>query len=213
MYENDLKPVLRKGFTAAELLVVLMITSIVFGAVATLANAVGNAQRSTESMSESQAKLRYATLRIGESIRHARCALSIPTPTDGIALWRADDNDDAVINGAELVYIESYDAGGGIEQLRMTEFPDQSLSVTIAAIADGSAKTALLSATDERITVLLDACSNATFTYVPPTLVNLTFGIAEGGITTTYQISARVIGSADNLIDAGGELVVGGDDD
>lgn len=212
MYENDSKPVLRKGFTVAELLVVLLITGIVFGAVATLAHAVGNAQRSTESMSESQARLRYATLRIGESIRHARCALSIPT--NGIALWTADDNDDSLINGSELVYIESYDAGGGVEQLRMTEFPDQSQAVTIAAIADGSAKTALISATDERITVLLDACSDATFTYVPPTptFVNLTFGIAEGGITTTYQISAVVIGSADNLIDAGGELASGDDD-
>ncbi len=212
MHRRNLKPVLRKGFTVAELLVVLLITSIVFGAVATLANAIGNAQRSTESMSESQARLRYATLRIGECIRHARCALSIPT--SGIALWTADDNDDAWINGSELVYIESYVTGGGVEQIRMLEFPDQSQAVTIADIADGSARTALINATDERITVLLDACSNATFTYVPPTptFVNLTFDIAEGGITTTYQVSAVVSGSADNLIDAGGELA-GGDDD
>lgn len=212
MHKRNLKPVLRKGFTVAELLVVLLITSIVFGAVATLANAVGNAQRSTESMSESQARLRYATLRIGESIRHARLALSIPT--DGIALWTADDNDDALINGSELVYIESYDAGGGVEQLRMLEFPDQSQAVTIADIADGTARTTLINATEERSTILLDTCSNVTFTHLTPRaeFVNLTFSLAEGSTTTTYQISARVSGSADNLIDAGDELT-GGDDD
>lgn len=198
-----------EGFTVAEMLVALMITGIVFAAVGTLAFAVGNAQKSTENMSESQIKLRYATLRIAECIRHARLALSIPT--NGIAVWTADDNDDTRINGSELVYIESY-ASGGAEQLRMLEFPDQSQAVTIADITNGTARTTLINATEERSTILLDTCSNIAFTHSTAAFVNLTFSLAEGSTTTTYQISARVNGSADNLIDAGGELT-GGDDD
>lgn len=211
MHKRNSKRVLRKGFTVAELLVALMITSIVLAAVGTLAFAVGNAQKSTENMNESQARLRYATMRIGEFIRHARLALSIPT--NGIAVWTADDNNDGQINGSELVYIESY-ASEGTEQLHILEFPNQSLPVTIGDISDGTARAALINATDERITVVFDDCSNIAFTHVTPTaaFVNLTFSIAEGSITTTYQISARVDGSADNLMDAGGELT-GGDDD
>lgn len=199
----------RKGFTVAEMLVALTIASIVFGAVGTLAFAVGRASESTDEMNRSQRSLRYATLRVRECVEHAKLALSVPT--NGVAVWTADDNGDNMINGSELIYVESV-SGGGSEQLQMLEFPGQNQSVTIAEINSGAARTTLTGLTDERITVLVDNCSGTTFSQIPPGLVNVKFGIVEAGITTHYQISATVAGSADNLIGQTGELVSGDDD-
>lgn len=202
-----------RGFTVAEMLVALTITSIVLGAAGALLYAAGRAEESTEAMNSSQQSLRYATLRIRECVRNGRLAVRIPT--DGIAIWTRDENADSLINGSELVYIESAAGGGGMEKLQMLEFPGESTTVTIGEIEAGTARSALLAAAAERITVLADNCANTTFTQVVGLSgehVNVKFGMVEDGITTNYQISAKVAGSADNLIDQSGELV-GGDDD
>ena len=199
-------------FTVAEMLVALTITSIVIGAAGALVYAVGYAADSTEAMNSSRQSWRYATLRIGECVRHGKLAVRIPT--NGIAIWTRDENGDNQINGSELVYIESVPGDGGLEKLQMLEFPGESMIVTIGEITAGSARSALLAAAAERITVLADNCTNTSFAqgWLSDEHVNVKFGIVEDGITTNYQISAKVAGSADNLIDQSGELV-GGDDD
>jgi hypothetical protein len=175
--------------------------------------AAGRAAESTDEMNRSQQSLRYATLRIGEFVRHGKMAVRIPT--EGIAVWTSDENGDYQINGSELVYIEAVSGGGGLENLQILEFPGQVQAVTIGEIEAGTARSALLAATDERITVLADNCTNVSFepaAWQSDEYVNVNFGIVEDGMTTTYQINAMIGGSAKNLIDQSGELV-GGDDD
>lgn len=201
----------REGFTVVELLVALLVTSIVFGAMGTLTYAVGRAIDSTEDMNRSQRSLRYATLRISEYIRHGKAAISIPT--EGIAVWTSDDNEDGLINGSELVYIEAV-AVSEAQQLQIMEFPGQVQSVTIGEITGGGARSTLVGLGNERVTILVDNCSNAVFSHISPTskFVNLTFAMTEDGVTTNYRVSSRTNASADNLIDQTGELVSGDDD-
>lgn len=199
-----------RGFTVAELLVAMTVTSIVLSAVGALAYATGRAVESTDEMNSSQESLRYATLRIVECVRRGKLAVGIPG--EGIAIWRWDENGDGRINGSELVYIESASGVGGLEKLQMLEFPDEAQSVTIGEISSGSARSGLISVCDERVTVFADNCSNISiWQALSADHVNVKFGMVEGGITTTYQISAKVEGSADNLIQ-GGELVSSDDD-
>lgn len=198
----------RKGFTVAELLVAMTVSSIVLAAVGALSFAVGSASRSTQHMNEAQIRLRGAMLHIHETIRNARIAWAVPT---GVAVWKADDNADNCINGQELAYIEPVSVGGGLEQLQIVEFPGQTLTASIADITDGAARTALIDATDERIMTLLPQCSNTTFTHTGPAFVNVSFRLSEDGVLTTYQIGATTAAAADHLI-AGGELVSGDDD-
>lgn len=201
----------RRGFTVVELLVALLVTSIVLGAVANLSYAVGRAIESTEKLNHSQRTLRYATLRIGELIRHAKLVISNPT-NESIAIWTADDKkEDNKINGSELVYIEFSD---GSQELRMLEFPFQSEHVTIAGITDGSARTTLIDMTDEQVTVLAEDVTNAFFTHGSATAkyVVMDFALNIDSVRTGFQIRARAGASADNLIDQAGELVIGDDD-
>src|SRR3972149_4536193 len=106
-----------RGFTLAELLVALMVTSIVLAAVATLAFALGAAYETSDDISQKQAQVRFATLRISELIRN--CKLICGASGDDLAIWRADDNDDGQINISELVYIEMGPSG---EHLQLCEF-------------------------------------------------------------------------------------------
>lgn len=199
----------RAGFTLAELLVALMVTAIVFTAVASLAYALGSANRSTEDLSKHQMALRCATVRISELVKHS--VMAFTTPAGGIALWTGDDNDDGLINGSELVYIETDETG---ESLRLLDFPGQSQSVTIGEIEAGTAKTDLINNTDERYMTILPQCSNVQLILDPSgTFVNIMFDLTEAGVTSTYQISATLRCSADHLLDPSGQLDGGGDDD
>ena len=101
-----------KGFTLAELLMGLMITSIISLAVATLAFALGNISNTTADVNEKQAQLRTATLRISELIAQSKLICS--SFSSGIAIWRSDDNGDNKINPGELVYLERPMGANGI---------------------------------------------------------------------------------------------------
>lgn len=197
----------RAGFTAVELLVALMVCAIVFTAVASLAYALGSAGRSTEDLSAHQMALRCATVRISELVKHS--VMAFTTPAGGIALWTGDDNDDGLINGSELVYVETDETG---HTLRLLDFPGQNLSVTIENIETGAGKTDLINNTDERYITLLPECSNVQLTLGSGTLVNILFDLTEAGVTSSYQICATLRCSADHLLGPAGEPD-GGDDD
>jgi len=190
----------RDGFTTAELLVALSVCAIVFTAVASLAFAIGSANSYSEERSDHQMALRCATVRISELVKHS--VMAFGAPSGGIALWTGDENDDGLINGSELVYIET-DADG--HTLRLLYFPNQNLSVAISDIQAGNGKIDLVTGTDERYLTLLPQCSNVQFTLSSGTFVNILFDLTENNTTTTYQICATLRCSADYLLDAAGE--------
>ena len=196
-----------KGFTLVELLVALIVTGIVLAAVATLAFAIGTANDVTDDLSQKQAQVRYATLRISELIRH--CKLICGTPGDDLAIWRADDNGDGQININELVYIER---GTGRDYLRLCEFPSSDTSpVNLSDIET-------LSTSDYIVTYvpLVPQCSNVEFSFdaAPPNsrLVSIAFDVLENDIAHLYQISAVLRGWAGNLLDGSGNNIVSDDD-
>ncbi len=195
------------GFSLVELLVALIVTGIVLAAVATLAFAVGAANDATDDSSQKQAQVRYATLRISELIRH--CKLICGTPSDDLAVWRADDNGDGQININELVYIER---GTGRDYLRLCEFPSSDTSVVNLSDIE------TLSTSSYSVTYvpLVPQCSNVVFSFdvAPPNskLVSISFDVLENNIVRRYQIGAALRGWAGNLLDGSGNNIVSDDD-
>ncbi len=178
----------REGLTLVELLVALMVCSIIFAAVATLAYAMGNAQRASEELSRHQAQIRYATLRISELIRYAKQVVQVG---DDLAVWRADDNANDEIGPSEVVYIE---AGPGRNHIYILEFPDAAGEQV--DIKDGSAKESLIASYDERRVEVLPLCSNVSF--YPATIdentgfVGIGFDLDEAGAERHYEITANL---------------------
>lgn len=201
----------RFGLTLVELLVALMVGSIILGAVATLAYAMGTAQKSSDEICRTQAQVRYATLRISELIRWAK--LAVLAGDDDLAIWRADDNGDNRIDASELVYVE---AGTARNYVRLLEFPTASGSaVSLDDIKDGTAKALLLSSFDERELEIVPQCSNVVFY---PAVINeqtgwvgVGFDIREAGAERHYEITACLRSRADYLLD--GSSIVANDDD
>ena len=195
-----------KGFTLVELLVALMVTSIVLSAVVTLAYALGAANDSSNDTSVKQARVRYATLRISELIRH--CKLICNTASDDLGVWQADDNSDGQININELVYIEKGPAG---DYLRLCELPSSDTSsVNLSDIET-------LATSDYNVTyvTLIPQCSNVNFSFdvSPPNsnFVSISFDLTENDIIRQYQINATLRGWAGHLLDGSGNIV--SDDD
>jgi hypothetical protein len=193
----------RAGLTFVELMVALMVTSIIFAAVATLAYAMGTAQKSSDELSRCQAQVRYATLRISELVRYAK--LVVRSGSDDLAIWRADDDADEIIDPSELVYIE---AGGGRDEITLLDFPTASdMNVPLEDLKDGSAKTYLMS--DGRPTQIISACSNVKFYEIivnadgsvtanednideDTSFVGIGFDLDEAGTTRHYEITAAL---------------------
>ncbi|MHC4124879.1 MAG: PilW family protein [Planctomycetota bacterium] len=180
----------KKGFTLAELLIALMVTSIILAAVATLAFAMGSANDTGDDISAKQAQVRYATLRICELIRHG--ASICATPDNGVAIWRADDNGDGWLNLNELVYIES---GPGASCLQLCQFNSTALIVDVNSLNLLSYKSWLKSNYDETYTIMIPQCENVTFFthgVSPPstTRLSISFDLAENSLLHKYQISA-----------------------
>jgi len=201
-----------KGFTLVELLVALVVTSIILAAVATLAFALSTANDITDNTSQTQAHVRYATLRISELIRH--CKLICGMSGDDLAVWRADDNGNGQINPQELLYIEM---GTGRDYVQLLDFPSAgNWRITLSSILGGTAKQELILICDERQTRLVPVCSNAQIVLdsSPPwsRSVSLSFDLVENGAVRQYQISAALHGFSGHLLDDSGEVINSDDD-
>ncbi|MHC4096667.1 MAG: prepilin-type N-terminal cleavage/methylation domain-containing protein [Planctomycetota bacterium] len=193
-----------KAFTLTELLLALLVTGIVLAAVVTLAYALSTANDVSDNTSQTQAYVRYATLRISELIRH--CKLVCGMSGDDLAVWRADDNGNGQINPQELVYIEM---GIGRDYVQLLDFPSAgNWRVTLSSILSGTAKQELMLICDERQTRLVPECSNAQIVLdsSPPwsRSVSLSFDLVENGIVRQYQISAALHSFSGNLLDESG---------
>jgi prepilin-type N-terminal cleavage/methylation domain-containing protein len=101
----------RKGFTMAELLIALMVTSIILSAVATLAYSLGSANKVTSQMGLNQAFLRNVTLRVSDLVRRSNQVLSADSNT--VVLW-ADGNADGVVDASERITIQNNLEGNAI---------------------------------------------------------------------------------------------------
>ncbi len=201
-----------KGFTLVELLVALVVTSIILAAVTTLAYALSTANDITDNTRQTQAHVRYATLRISELIRH--CKLICGMSDDDLAVWRADDNGNGQINPQELLYIEM---GTGRDYVQLLDFPSAgNWRITLSSILSGTAKQELILICDERQTRLVPVCSNAQIVLdsSPPwsRSVSLSFDLVENGAVRQYQISAALHGFSGNLLDDSGEVINSDDD-
>jgi len=203
---------IRCGFTLIELLVALMVASIIFSAVATLSSAVCNANDHSEDISRSQARLRFATVRIGDLISHAK--LVCGTNSDHIALWRNDDNGNNNININELVFIDKGSAG---EYLRLIEFPTESGVISLSYLLDGIALTWLINNREARYTNMLNDCTGAQF-YVDraapyTSFVSIRFDLVEAGLqSNSYEINGSLMGVSRNLVNSYGSGITSDDD-
>ena len=202
----------RGGFTLVELLVAMAVTGVVMASVATLAYAMGSVNDLADDTSQTQARLRYASLRIGELLKH--CKLICPAAGGDLALWRADENDDNSINPNELVYIEFGENGDYLRLLKFTTA--DSLKILLADISGGSAKTSLTANYGPEWTVLISNCSNARFYPAGITAESrfaaVLFDMPERDGLVSYQITAALRGWAGNLLDSGGGSLVSDDD-
>jgi len=201
----------KNGFTLIELLLALAVTAIVSAAVATLAYAVGTANKGSDDMSQKQAQLRLSTLRISELVRN--CKLICGAPGDDLAVWRADDNNNGEINPQELVYLEM---GPGRNYIRMLDFPAAAWWVPLSEILGGTAKQSLILIFDERQTTLVPECSNVQIVLdLPPPWsrsVSVSFDLVENGDVRQYQINAALRGWAGHLLKTDGSSLVSDDD-
>ena len=214
----------RAGFTSVELLVALMVCAVVFTTVASLAYAIGSANRYSQERSDHQMALRCATVRVSDLVKHS--VMAFATPAGGIALWTGDNNNNGRINGSELVYIET-DAAGEVLRLLVFILQDDELDISVTAeeIRNGIARNKLFDVSQEkqyytdenyiyRYISVLPECSNVQLTLDwSGTFVNIMFDLTENNTTTTYQICATLRCSADHLLNPATGEPDGVDDD
>lgn len=202
------------GFTLVELLVAMVVMSIVLTAVATLAFAMNAANNATYDASETQAQIRFATLRISELIRHSK--LICYANSEELAVWRADDTPggEGQINAGELVYIEI--GGNRIQLMDFSQVPAAIQTDPLSLTQLSGLKSSLMSSCTERYAVLVPVCSNVQLGFLPELpprsrFVTISFDIDENGIVRSYQINAALRGWAGNLLAADNEITA--DDD
>ncbi|HUT29963.1 MAG TPA: prepilin-type N-terminal cleavage/methylation domain-containing protein [Sedimentisphaerales bacterium] len=203
----------RRGLTLVELLVALIVSSIVLTAAATLAYAVGAANDATDDTARKQAQVRAATLRISELIRYSRMICA--APGNDLAIWRADDDKDGMIDPTELVYLE---AGQLRDRLQLLQFSwTMSWDLTLGELADTNTKEALMLACTTTCIPLMPQCSNVQFSglqdVVPQTRsVTVSFDLEENNVLNHYQINASLRCRAENLLNDTGDSIVSDDD-
>jgi prepilin-type N-terminal cleavage/methylation domain-containing protein len=210
-----------KGFTLVELLVALMVTSIVFGAVATLAYALGSANDATEDSSKKQAQVRCATLRISELIRY--CKLVCASHQGDIVIWKADNNPaNGKMDLLELAYLQAGNGGSSLEILEFTSCSEavgswfRGLASQITYLKQDGSKASLISQCSSSLVRIIPQCSNISF-YIDTTtpwtkFVSVSFNLVEDGITSKYQINAGLRGWAGHYLNSSGTSIVSDDD-
>lgn len=201
-----------KGFTLAELLVAMTVTAIIMASVATLAYAMGSVNDSSDQASLKQAQVRYATLKIGELLKH--CRLICGTPDSDLVIWRADDNGDKYINPREIVYIEVQNGGTALGLLEFTS--SSTGTVPLGNLESSNYKTFLSNWCGGKRTALVLNCQNIRFypadVDVWDKFVSVSFNLVENGVVRNYQIDGALRGWAGNLLDATGTQVISDDD-
>jgi prepilin-type N-terminal cleavage/methylation domain-containing protein len=189
---SDKRRATSHGFTLVELLVALMVTSIIFTAVATLAYALGTANDATDDRAEKEAQLRYATLRISELIKYSK--LMYAASESEMVFWLDYNKDEHLYESTELVTIKKVELENG--DIQLCEFNSAPEPV-----------------------VLIKRCGNVQFRFdepsLPPTkrkFVSISFDLVEDDTAHQYQINAALRGWAGHLLNETGDAIVSDDD-
>jgi len=193
----------------------LMVMAVVLTAVVTLAYALSAAHDSTSDISEKQAQVRYATLRISELIKYSR--LVCAQLSGDLVMWCGDDNGDDQINISEIMYIET---GYNRNYIRLLQFypnnPSDDRNVSLGLVRWWYLKNILTSKYPEFRTTLMEDCEDIRITLDdnPPytKLVNIQYKLEEDDQLRTYQISTALRCWAGNLIKTSYSLVTEDDD-
>jgi len=200
-----------RGFSLLELVMALVVSAIVLGAVSTLAYALMNANDGLEDKALKQSYVRAATLRIAELIKYSKVICGIDAY--GIAIWRSDDNGDGKINLQELVYIGS---DVGWTKVQVVEFYDDNREVPLNGIRSFTDWPGYGCIT-YRVVEWMPQCQNVQITVdgSPPwsKSVTIMFDMVENGVMTHYEINASLRAWAGHLLDASGILLLPDDDE
>ena len=201
----------KRGFTLVELLVALVVTSIVLTAISTLAFALSSANKSAGDISESQAHVRFTTLKIQELIRN--CNLICSASDNDFAIWLSDKNNDKKININEIAFIEF---GSDRNHLQLYTFSSENDSViNIDSINAFTTNWWSLYSISAESVMLLPECRNIDFHFdtLPPNsrFVNIEFEMTENNIVRQYQINAALRSWNGNILDENGNII--SDDD
>ncbi len=147
-----------------------------------------------------QAQVRYSTRRISELIRH--CKLICNISEDGMAIWRADDNADGVINVNEMITL-SWEAG---EDMWLNEYYSATnKEIILGSITSGSGTNWIKVSYDCTSVRVIPQCSNVevVFDEDPPEtrFVGISFDLLEREDTKHYQVNATLRGLPDNVVE------------
>lgn len=198
------------GFTLAELLIALLVTSIVLAAIATLSFAIGSANDSTGDIAVKQAQIRFATVKIRDLI--GNCKMICHLEENNFTIWRADDNADGCINLDELTYLGS---DNDTNYIQILEFYNDNRVLDIAGIlplSSGLGEYGLY-----RSQKLIPECENVQLAVdaTPPwsKFASISFDIEENGIMHHYEITAALRCWAGHLINDSGGFIFSDDDE
>jgi len=215
MISDNVREHRQKAFTLVELLVALMVASFILTVVLTLAFAMTTAIDNSDDTAEKQAEVRYATLTISELIK--QCKLICAKPTNDLAIWKSDNDNDGKIDITEMVYIETGTKRDYIQLLEFLSVPKwlqqwlEKQYNPLSIIQSSWFTTILKWYCQERYVILVKECSDAKFLLDvdPPKteFVNISFNLKENGVSNQYQISASLRTRAGNLLDSSGRIV------
>lgn len=206
------------GMTLAELLVALMVTSILLAAVTTLTFALDSANDDAEGLGESQARIRYTTLKTAELIKH--CLLICAYYNNELVIWKSDDDGDEKIDYQELLFINI----GSNDCIKFKTYLDMPNTYGIfddlyaSDFTNGWAQYYLNRDCKKSEVNVVPQCSDVQIRFDSPELpawerkfVSILFNVTENGESHQYQINARLRACAENLINSSGARIT--DDD
>lgn len=198
----------QSGFTLFELMISLAISAIILSAVASLTYAVSYAIKDTEEISQKQARVRMATLKIKELVKN--CKMIVYSAGNDIVIWESDVDSDSKIDSDEIVYIET----GSDDKIELVYF-NSGATFGIFQFISGAAQTWLWSNVDVRATFLED-CSSVSVGFDVATpqsrFVSISFDYDGPDRITTFEINAQMTGASGYLLDGSGELYSSDDD-
>ena len=107
----------KRGFTLAEIIIGIAITSLVGLAVAGLSAALSNAYDVNEEYYQALQTGRSAMLKMQSALRRTR--LVVGKTESGLLLWASDENNSGTINASELLLFRWDQASGEIREHRI----------------------------------------------------------------------------------------------
>jgi prepilin-type N-terminal cleavage/methylation domain-containing protein len=212
MIINKTKNSKTNAFTLVEVMIALIVTSIVLGAIAALSYAMTTAAATSQQDHENISTVRYTTVRVTDLIRNSKmiCAKS----ANDIAIWMGDNNADNKINLNELCYLETGDNGQYVKLVIFNNNYNDVISLSNLAVV--TTQTLLKYSFNYKTLELVKQCNNANIRLdaAPPrtNFLSLEFSLNENGLTQDYLIETKILCDADNLLSNDGKTLLGDDD-